>query len=101
MKTIQILTISLTLLSCVACSKNESGAAAEKTIPTSAPIQQKSAEMLPNEIKADDLSGNNVAQDNSGKKVIYWEDAMVAGRHFSKPGKSPFMEMELTPKYAN
>ena len=65
-----------------------------------ASVVAKPVEMLPNEIKADDISGTNVEQDNSGKKVVYWEDPMVEGRHFSKSGKSPFMDMQLAPSYA-
>lgn len=34
-------------------------------------------------------------------KVIYWYDPMVPDQHFDKPGKSPFMDMELVPKYAS
>ncbi|MCF8707701.1 efflux RND transporter periplasmic adaptor subunit [Rhizorhapis sp. SPR117] len=34
------------------------------------------------------------------RKVLYWYDPMVPGQHFDKPGKSPFMDMELVPKYA-
>lgn len=37
----------------------------------------------------------------NGKKVLYWYDPMVPGQHFDKPGKSPFMDMELVPKYAD
>lgn len=33
-------------------------------------------------------------------KVLYWYDPMVPAQHFDKPGKSPFMDMELVPKYA-
>jgi membrane fusion protein, copper/silver efflux system len=29
----------------------------------------------------------------------YWYDPMHPGVHFDKPGKSPFMEMQLVPKY--
>ena len=36
----------------------------------------------------------------SGKKVLYWHDPMVPGQKFDKPGKSPFMDMELVPVYA-
>ena len=38
--------------------------------------------------------------DNS-RKVLYWYDPMVPNQHFDKPGKSPFMDMELQPKYAD
>src|SRR5882762_2865466 len=34
-----------------------------------------------------------------GKKVLYWYDPMVPGQKFDKPGKSPFMDMQLVPKY--
>jgi Cu(I)/Ag(I) efflux system membrane fusion protein len=33
-------------------------------------------------------------------KVLYWYDPMVPAQHFDKPGKSPFMDMQLVPKYA-
>ena len=36
----------------------------------------------------------------AGKPVLYWYDPMVPAQHFSKPGKSPFMNMQLVPKYA-
>ncbi len=41
------------------------------------------------------------AKDSSGRKVLYWYDPMVPGKQFDKPGKSPFMDMELVPKYAD
>ena len=34
------------------------------------------------------------------KKVLYWHDPMVPGTKFDKPGKSPFMDMQLVPVYA-
>ena len=37
----------------------------------------------------------------SGKKVLYWHDPMVPGQKFDKPGKSPFMDMQLVPVYAD
>jgi membrane fusion protein, copper/silver efflux system len=35
------------------------------------------------------------------RKILYWYDPMVPSQHFDKPGKSPFMDMELVPKYAD
>lgn len=35
------------------------------------------------------------------KKVLYWHDPMVPGHKFDKPGKSPFMDMQLVPMYAD
>ncbi|HPH05173.1 MAG TPA: efflux RND transporter periplasmic adaptor subunit [Methylotenera sp.] len=46
-------------------------------------------------------SNNGVVQDGSGKTVKYWYDPMVPDQKFDKPGKSPFMDMQLEPKYAN
>jgi len=34
------------------------------------------------------------------RKVLYWYDPMKPEAHFDKPGKSPFMDMQLEPKYA-
>ena len=36
----------------------------------------------------------------SGKKVLYWYDPMRPEIHFNQAGKSPFMDMQLEPKYA-
>ncbi|MDF3034978.1 MAG: efflux transporter periplasmic adaptor subunit [Paucimonas sp.] len=35
------------------------------------------------------------------RKVLYWHDPMVPGPRFDKPGKSPFMDMDLVPVYAD
>lgn len=36
-----------------------------------------------------------------GKTVLYWFDPMKPDQHFDRPGKSPFMDMPLQPKYAD
>src|SRR2546425_8726220 len=36
----------------------------------------------------------------SARKVLYWYDPMKPEVHFDHPGKSPFMDMQLEPKYA-
>ena len=41
------------------------------------------------------------AQADSGRKVLYWYDPMYPQQRFDKPGKSPFMDMQLVPKYAD
>jgi Cu(I)/Ag(I) efflux system membrane fusion protein len=49
-------------------------------------------------------SGNvveGVVQDDSGRRVLYWYDPMAPQQRFDKPGKSPFMDMQLQPKYAD
>jgi Cu(I)/Ag(I) efflux system membrane fusion protein len=35
-----------------------------------------------------------------GNKVLYWHDPMHPQQKFDKPGKSPFMDMDLVPVYA-
>jgi Cu(I)/Ag(I) efflux system membrane fusion protein len=50
-------------------------------------------------------AGNAPAAGNidpaTGKRVLYWHDPMVPGHKFDKPGKSPFMDMQLVPVYAD
>ena len=36
-----------------------------------------------------------------GRKVLYWYDPMAPTQKFDKPGKSPFMDMQLVPRYAD
>jgi Cu(I)/Ag(I) efflux system membrane fusion protein len=36
-----------------------------------------------------------------GRKALYWYDPMVPNQHFAKPGKSPFMDMQLVAQYAD
>jgi Cu(I)/Ag(I) efflux system membrane fusion protein len=35
------------------------------------------------------------------RQVLYWHDPMVPAQRFDKPGKSPFMDMQLVPVYAD
>lgn len=35
------------------------------------------------------------------RAVLYWYDPMQPQQHFAQPGKSPFMDMALVPKYAD
>ena len=37
----------------------------------------------------------------TGRRVLYWHDPMVPGTKFDKPGRSPFMNMDLVPVYAD
>ena len=45
-------------------------------------------------------SPNASTQAANEKRVLYWHDPMVPGKRFDKPGKSPFMDMQLVPVYA-
>jgi Cu(I)/Ag(I) efflux system membrane fusion protein len=51
-----------------------------------------------------DKSPHNTAPKQPGapsRQVLYWYDPMVPDKHFDRPGKSPYMDMELVPKYAD
>ncbi len=37
----------------------------------------------------------------SERNVLFWYDPMHPNQHFEAPGKSPFMDMQLVPKYAD
>jgi membrane fusion protein, copper/silver efflux system len=41
------------------------------------------------------------AETKAERKVLYWHDPMVPGAKFDKPGKSPYMDMQLVPVYAD
>lgn len=38
---------------------------------------------------------------SEGGKVLYWYDPMYPQQHFDQPGPSPFMDMDLVPRYAD
>lgn len=44
-------------------------------------------------------AGGAAAGGGNAKKPLYWHDPMVPGQKFDKPGKSPFMDMQLVPVY--
>ncbi len=46
-------------------------------------------------------ASGNQTDPKTGRKVLYWHDPMVPNQHFDKPGKSPFMDMQLVPVYAD
>src|SRR3546814_7476339 len=46
-------------------------------------------------------ASNAGAPGQTGREVLYWYDPMVPDQRFDKPGKSPFMDMQLVPKYAD
>jgi membrane fusion protein, copper/silver efflux system len=48
--------------------------------------------------RADEMPTPNAS---GARKVLYWHDPMVPGVRFDKPGKSPFMDMQLVPVYAD
>jgi len=46
-------------------------------------------------------SASTTSSATDTKKALYWHDPMVPGQKFDKPGKSPFMDMQLVPVYAD
>jgi len=42
-----------------------------------------------------------IAKPENSRQVLYWHDPMVPGQRFDKPGRSPFMDMDLVPVYAD
>ena len=48
-----------------------------------------------------DASGTTAATSSDGRKVLYYFDPMFPNQKFDQPGKSPFMDMQLMPKYAD
>jgi Cu(I)/Ag(I) efflux system membrane fusion protein len=49
--------------------------------------------------KPDPINQGSMPQEE--RKALYWYDPMYPQQKFDKPGKSPFMEMELVPRYAD
>ncbi len=43
----------------------------------------------------------SVAAAAGEREILYWYDPMVPAQKFDKPGKSPFMDMQLVPRYAD
>ena len=52
-------------------------------------------------VRAPDAHVTKAAPEQAERKVLYWHDPMVPGTKFDKPGKSPFMDMDLVPVYAD
>ena len=63
----------------------------KKAVTTPAAEPSSDKQMKDSEMKSD---GANT------KRVLYYYDPMRPEEHFDKPGPSPFMDMQLVPKYA-
>ena len=48
-----------------------------------------------------DPGSAGMSADAGKDKPLYWYDPMFPQQHFDRPGKSPFMDMQLVPKQAN
>jgi membrane fusion protein, copper/silver efflux system len=47
-----------------------------------------------------DAASEQKPESSVDRKVLYWYDPMYPQQKFDKPGKSPFMDMEMVPQYA-
>ncbi|MDX2235966.1 MAG: efflux RND transporter periplasmic adaptor subunit, partial [Hyphomonadaceae bacterium] len=47
------------------------------------------------------VSRDAPAASQDERRVLYWYDPMVPDQHFDQPGRSPFMDMDLVPRYAD
>lgn len=46
-------------------------------------------------------TADQAAAQQDNRQVLYWYDPMYPQQKFDQPGKSPFMDMELVPQYAD
>jgi Cu(I)/Ag(I) efflux system membrane fusion protein len=47
------------------------------------------------------IAAEPAASNGGDRKPLYWHDPMVPSVKFDKPGKSPYMDMQLVPVYAD
>lgn len=47
-----------------------------------------------------EMEDSETSKKTDGKKVLYWYDPMFPQQRFDQPGPSPFMDMDLVPRYA-
>ncbi|WP_103102978.1 efflux RND transporter periplasmic adaptor subunit [Pseudomonas sp. LFM046] len=47
------------------------------------------------------IAATGAGDPTDSRQPLYWYDPMYPQQHFDQPGKSPFMDMELVPKYAD
>lgn len=47
------------------------------------------------------MAESTTEQPKDGRQVLYWYDPMYPQQHFDEPGPSPFMDMDLVPRYAD
>ena len=60
---------------------------------------RRDAATVTTDMKQADMPASNSA--DAAKKPLYWYDPMFPQQRFDAPGKSPFMDMQLVPKYSD
>ncbi len=80
-------------------SSGSSGAPQQAATPAVAPANESGEDATRRHIAAGIKAGD--VDPANGKKVLYYHDPMVPGSKFDKPAKSPFMDMMMSPVYAD
>lgn len=62
---------------------------------------QEAAPMSTLAASDDDATADETAGAKAEREVLYWHDPMYPQHKFDEPGKSPFMDMDLVPVYAD
>lgn len=75
------------------------GGAASTAAPVGTPSNESGEDATRRHIKAGIKAGD--VDPTTGRKVLYYHDPMVPGNKFDKPAKSPFMDMMMSPVYAD
>jgi Cu(I)/Ag(I) efflux system membrane fusion protein len=63
-------------------------------------VFDSSSDTVPMQHKTPSQHSNGVSE-KPEKKVLYWYDPMYPQQQFDQPGPSPFMDMDLVPRYAD
>ncbi|VTU31390.1 Cation efflux system protein CusB precursor [Variovorax sp. SRS16] len=79
---------------------NSAGASpTQAAVPGVAPANESGEDATRRHIAAGIKAGD--VDPANGKKILYYHDPMVPGSKFDKPAKSPFMDMMMSPVYAD
>lgn len=73
---------------------------APETASPAAPMKALSPNSAPETVPTPTPAKPAAVAPSRSYPVQYWYDPMKPDQHFDQPGKSPFMEMQLVPKFA-
>ncbi len=82
MKTVTLVSVALVGGALIAAGAYQLGMRHPAALPAAAPVDPQ-------------------VDPKTGRKILYWHDPMVPTSRFDKPGKSPYMDMQLVPVYAD
>ncbi len=77
----------------------EQGGAASVATPAGTPSNESGEDATRRHIAAGLKAGDT--DPATGRKILYYHDPMVPANKFDKPAKSPFMDMMMSPVYAD